>query len=729
MEKQLKHSESFNIYQSKESFIENCKKFIDESSFWLKNYITQNGENIDSKNVIYKKTLYSKHIKNILYSLKIINSKIFSKILIKNSSKNDINDYVNYNNQEINSILIKSQRGDFTKSIIINFIYDLERNILDNSLHLAYAFLKNFENKKFFNWLSKDLLFNFVSRDLFNNNPDIFIYDYINNDENINSIFPEFFINIDLTELDTTESNNSFYDFILKITGVNSENIDMDYYKIFYDNLIKFTKEYLPSNKFSIKNFENEIEIFSNTQFTSTINFLKNKILNFANGVIDIQSFRRTILFKELPEYYSYLLNNILENYLNFQREINSNDILISQGKLSLLIKIIQKEKYVKKSKKDFAQNKNFSTNIINIAFGLSCVLERAIKDLSKVEIDIFRGDHNYILTRNKKFQGTGLFIIIPVLCVLIIFYEILEKIYIINNIENEINQNLDMSIDSCIANENHTKNKDHENNLKINLKKEIILKLIYQEKLLNYLFFQFLVTFFFIFFLSVQDLLNIENLMELMKNYKIFEIIKFDCIEKYQIKGILFLFICFSIYLIAIFLKRYIQFFFCLNLNKISLNMKNEEDIKQKLSKKISSIKRNISLITYLLYLGLNSFLIFFINYSAGLVYIVLLMIPEFMSLIIQTVISRRNNGNKENNSSPDNKMILIIHLFLQKFSELLSLIPLILILYFDYDNYIKNYFFGIFLDSKPSSFYLKFIYIDVLIFYVLKIDYFLYI
>jgi hypothetical protein len=679
VEKQLKYSEGFTIFQDKEKFFINSKKFTQKTNEWFTKTTEKKKLYHDFNNKQNRKLLFSETIMNFISSIDNPNTNIF---------KNEIN--LNSVNEIINTIQIRSQRGEFTKAIIVNFIYDSDKNPSDNSFNSIYAFLKNFENKNFYNYPKS-----------FN--------EFLKEEPIMNEIFPEFFINIDLSSLGNTFTRSSFYNILMKINGVNSENIDMDYYKIFFDNFKKIINDNYNSNQFSIKTFENKLDFFSNERFQGYIFNIKNKIMKYLNLIIDTNVIKNSIVYRDSHEFYSYLINNIFENYLNFKRQINANDILISEGKLSILLKIDSNKKNNIYDINDFYTVKSFDNDMINFGFNIFCVMERSLKNLNKVEIDIFRGDHNYILTNNNKFQGTGLFILIPVLCVIIIFYEILHKFYMINDIENEIFESL-----------GNNKN-DQQNNWKLELESNLN-SIFLRDKLSNFASLQIFIVFLLVSLYNLSEFFNIIGKDNESNSYKIY-FISFLNINGYNKK---FSFIIFFvvIFLLINVLKIILKKFFSnypVDSKITEINTPFADEFAKKFSYARKKIDNEITNISNLLYLGLNLFLIFFINYALGLIYVLLLMIPEFLLLILENLVQiflmKKSNTNSNGEAS-------LLSIFLNKLLGFIAFVPITLIMFNDSSNEIIDYLIKIFLNEDGNNNVLRFLYLDILIFYSLKIQ-----
>ena len=143
------------------------------------------------------------------------------------------------NAERIYSKNFLAPRGDKKKFIMINLIYQknpFDINKANKANSLFYTLMHFLSNKDNVTWLAKDVQFNYVPAQLF--------YETINEayekltSGKYNSLVAigqgiDAIINFDLNELDV----ENFHKFLFKINGVDSENVDMDYYKAIVDNL------------------------------------------------------------------------------------------------------------------------------------------------------------------------------------------------------------------------------------------------------------------------------------------------------------------------------------------------------------------------------------------------------------------------------------------------------------------------------------------------------------
>jgi hypothetical protein len=311
----------------------------------------------------------------------------------------------------LNSVEINSQRGERNKFIMINSIYDANSNRISD-LYPIYFLIYHFSISDNIRWLTKDIQFNFIPREQFYLNSKIILEDLTSDKNNkvkegqmIHSV-----INIDFSQLRFEENEK----ILMKINGANSENIDMDFYKTFYDNFLK--SGYLEENLSTIESSFKERNKF----------YLRNILYNIGSLIVGLVP-KDPSNYIEYTSDYLYFLENIFENYFIANEQINTNHLLISQGFNSILIKA-QKNYQAHEGTKQITKVNLSQT--FKKAFEFVCLMERVIKNMSKSEIENFRGDFNYILTNSHSFVGIGFFLFIPILCVIKIFYQLLEIIY-----------------------------------------------------------------------------------------------------------------------------------------------------------------------------------------------------------------------------------------------------------------------------------------------------------
>ena len=300
---------------------------------------------------------------------------------------------------------IMSPRGEKLKFIQINLIYDPNlkyKEVMLRANIVFYTILKFYSDQNNIPWLSGDIQFNYVTKELFYEHPFECYELLINGKFNKRVSFGQKIsgiINIDLTEFDI----DNFKKFSLRFHGINSEQIDMDYYKMIYDNFIS--------------------TFASAHKFITHENILSQRAINILRIFLKFPSF----IFKKILEpelYIKYILfaiNNILSNFFMINNHINANHLLVTRNKNSILMKIIPKNLTQNYLNAPYFDNK---TSIFNISKNISKleqsidhtilfryryiigVFELIIKGISRDEIDLFRGQYFYILLDPKVFVG-----------------------------------------------------------------------------------------------------------------------------------------------------------------------------------------------------------------------------------------------------------------------------------------------------------------------------------
>jgi hypothetical protein len=300
---------------------------------------------------------------------------------------------------------IISQRGERQKMLLINFIYDSQSG--GRNMFLMYTLLRHFSNRSNYHWLSKDIRVNFISRELFYNNPKDFMQ-HMKDNKDYHKFKVDFVLNFDIQH-DLSEVKL----FEIGINGANSESVDMDFYKVFYENLnnnFKFTTN--RQDLFTKRNRKSLVNIF-----TSIDEMLQNFSPLFPEGGKNISSY---------AESYIYFLENLISNYFLALGDINLNHLLISNNINSILVKTVSKERG--ETTGGIQEYKaSYSQDLINQSFIFITAVERIVKNLSRNESDIFRGENNYLLSSPHTFANVAFILIILVLLTLKSFYTIIE--------------------------------------------------------------------------------------------------------------------------------------------------------------------------------------------------------------------------------------------------------------------------------------------------------------
>ncbi len=329
---------------------------------------------------------------------------------------------------------ILSPRGDKLKFIQINLIYDPNLKNKESMLRaniVFYSILKFYSDQNNIPWLSKDIQFNYITKELFDEHP-FECYELLTNGKyNKRASFGQRIsgiVNIDLTEFDI----DNFEKFSLSFHGINSEQIDMDYYKMIYDNFISTfanAEKFVTHENILSKRAEKNIEIFL-------------KIPSFC--------FKKILQPTLYTKYILYAINNILSNFFMINNNFNTNHLLVTQSKNSILMKIISKnvtenntniqnktnmnnESTLNQTKNDEKVKKSIDHTILFRYRYIIGVFELIIKGISRDEIDLFRGQYFYILLNPKIFVGYYYLFILIFLAIRIFF----ELIFYINTHQN----------------------------------------------------------------------------------------------------------------------------------------------------------------------------------------------------------------------------------------------------------------------------------------------------
>ena len=354
---------------------------------------------------------------------------------INNKILNFCQNTLNNKNNSYNKIFTKeiiSPRGEKLKFIQINLIFDpnltsKEKEKMHKANIIIYTILKFYSDPNNIPWLSRDIQFNYITKELFYDHP-LECFNIISNGKyNTRVSFGKKvsgIINLDLTEFDI----ENFQKFSLRFHGVNSEQIDMDYYKMIYDNFIS--------------------TLMNGRKFITHDNILSEKGKNNIKSFLKIPAFFFQ-KFLEQKLYYKYILyaiNNILSNFFMINNRINTNHLLVTKNKNSVLMKIIPKNIIKNKDdssnyfndKNNLTSNKNSNYNktellinheILTRYRNIVGAFELILKGISRDEIDLFRGQYFYILLNPKIFVGYY-YLFILILLNLRVFYELITYIY-----------------------------------------------------------------------------------------------------------------------------------------------------------------------------------------------------------------------------------------------------------------------------------------------------------
>ena len=330
------------------------------------------------------------------FNKKISDSLNFSYSIFKNDP------FRKYNTIYTKNIL--SPRGERIKFIMINIIYDLTQKIETQfKLNFVFYSLINFLSKNIHKeGLAKDVQFNYISKELFYSFPFEALTLLTNGKFNKkigNGQFIDYVINIDISEFDIENEDKKIY---FEIFGKDSELIDLD----FYNNVITHMSYVLFDEK------------FVNERFTT--NKINKKYKKKLMSIFDLNSnviqffFNKKIYCLEMMN----IIKNLFGNFLMINKNINANNLLISNSFNSILIKNKNKFENEIKIKKNnnlnFKIKKKIDAEKIKNYYQFSYGLETLIRALSVEEIDIFRGEYHYILTDVRKFIGYK-FLFLPI--------------------------------------------------------------------------------------------------------------------------------------------------------------------------------------------------------------------------------------------------------------------------------------------------------------------------
>ena len=313
--------------------------------------------------------------------------------------------FYNSTNKPYNYIFSKDivcPRCQKLQLIQFNLIYDQTlKNIelMKKSNFIFYALIRYLSDENHIAWLSKDIQFNYVTKELFDNHPKECYKLLTNGKYNkrledgqiIHAIY-----NFDLSQIDIEH----FYQILIKIIGVNSELVDIDFYRMVLANLQA--------------NFNNNDLLLTTNDSVFSKEIAKNifKVLGYFGDII-----KNLMPKKEYKLAYMYLLENIVNNFFMINNKINTNHLLITNGYNSLLFKTTGKTKPQSNDKQ------------MNTYYKLLGSILLMIKGISHEEIDLFRGLYFYLLT--SPFQCVNYFyLFVLILMFAREFFNLIDLIY-----------------------------------------------------------------------------------------------------------------------------------------------------------------------------------------------------------------------------------------------------------------------------------------------------------
>jgi hypothetical protein len=255
---------------------------------------------------------------------------------------------------------------------MINLIYDknlYKKEIIKKANSLFYFLMKYLSDYEQIQWLGKDIQINYITSELFYDNPNE-AYEKLTNGKYNKLISKgmtiDGILNIDLNEFDIENIEK----LLIKFNGVNSELVDMDYLTMFIQSL---KTKYKKNGIFSVTNY-----------------ILPDKIKDILKLVFDNIGilFKNFIKIKTYSKNIIYLIENIFENFFMINEKINTNHIFISNNYNSILFKIKSNNNEI---------NSIINEKKINDYYSITNSLYIYLKIINNVEIDIFRGEYHYL--------------------------------------------------------------------------------------------------------------------------------------------------------------------------------------------------------------------------------------------------------------------------------------------------------------------------------------------
>ena len=349
--------------------------------------------------------------------------------------------------------------------IQINLIYDTKKNIENTKKtnFVFYALIKYLSDKNNIAWLAKDIQINYVTKELFDENPKE-CYELLTNakyNERLKQgIIISAIYNFDLSEIDLEKLNT----FLIKIVGIDSEHVDIDFYKMVISNFYS--------------NFQNyDLKITTNEPVLSKS--VKKNILSVLNSFNDIiKNFIKTNDYKIK---YINIIQDIINDYFYINNKITTNNLLITNRFNSLLIKTIGQTNYNSKDK------------IIKSYYNFVGTIILMIKAMNLEEIDLFRGLYFYIFTSPYECIGYN-YLFILILMTLRCFFHLIELIY-----QNEYKY-------IWTSNSDKKKNEEDNNNY------------IYASRIISSLFFMGII--YSLLFINIEKLMNFINSNDYIYTY-----------------------------------------------------------------------------------------------------------------------------------------------------------------------------------------------------------------
>ena len=346
-----------------------------------------------SRNIGYSN--FDKYVQSYFYE-KSQNDKIynFCQQIFNNSTNVPYNHIFSYD--------ILSPRGKKYHLIQINLIYDKSLKTLEimkKSNFVFYSLIRFLSDENHITWLSKDLQFNYVSKELFDDHPKECYERLTSGNYNkkiedgkiISAIY-----NFDLSEIDIEHLNK----FLFKIVGLNSELVDIDFYRMVTANFQANFKD----GQFQATTNQ---KVFS----PSAKKFVLN-ILNIFGGLVG-----NFVNVKDYKVKYYYLIENILNDFFLINNKINTNHFLVTNGYNSILIKTTGK-----------TEPQVINRQMIS-CYNLIGTVLIMIKGMTNEQVDLFRGLYFYLLT--SPYHCIGYFYLFVLIFMFVReFYNLIDLIY-----------------------------------------------------------------------------------------------------------------------------------------------------------------------------------------------------------------------------------------------------------------------------------------------------------
>jgi hypothetical protein len=349
-------------------------------------------------------------LQNFMYQIN--NNKYLSKYILLQRLFENINvnkEIYDVENEKIYSFYIPSIVNERNKYVLLTFIYDSDSSMIANkNLYLVYNLLKYFENQDNYRWISKDLKILLISKDIYYNKPKSLLK-IIKESSYFTETRMDFALNFEIDD-DIYSSEN----IVLGITGKNSENVDLDFYKLIADNLST--------------TFLDQVKTYDDYLSEDTRNILEKVFRYLDESFVKLLSQQLTNKpFVQYDKYFLYFIENSIDTFLK-PKPLDFNHLLISDNINSISIKSTGNPY----SRIEMQEDKNFLSNYhskLRKNFHFFEAIERILKGMNVVEIQIFRGNYNYFLTSSSTYIPFEFIFPIPLLAGIHLAYKVLENL------------------------------------------------------------------------------------------------------------------------------------------------------------------------------------------------------------------------------------------------------------------------------------------------------------